>query len=320
MLLGVLNCKITIGKFVFNQVNEVEIERTGRLISDTAIIKLPLSAVFENKKKESVENKIKRGDNVKIELAYNDEYNIEFTGYVKDVAAKDKTVIECEDNAFLLRKPIPNKAFKGKTLKDVIKYIADECKLGLNADVPDVTFDAFLLKNIDGLKAMQKLKDDYGLTVFFDYEGKLYAGLSYKYDTGKVKYNLQGDIKKSNLIFKKEEDIKYKIKAISLLKNNKKLEVETGDTDGEQRTLYFRNIASKTELEKLANEEIQKYKYTGYRGTLISFGSPLARFGMSAKIKDDNYPAREGDYYIESVKTNFGQSGFQRTIELGIKL
>ena len=296
------------------------IERTGRLISDTAIIKLPLSAVFENKKRESVENKIKRGDEVTIELAYNDEYNIEFTGYVKDVSAKDKTLIECEDNAFLLRKSIPNKAFKDKTLKDVIEYIAGECKVKLNADIPDITFDSFLLKNVDGTKALQKLKDNYGLTVFFDYEGKLYAGLSYKYDTGKVSYSLQGDIKKSNLTFKKAEDIKYKVKAISLLKDNKKLEVEAGDTDGEQRTLYFRGITDENKLKERAEEEIKKYKYTGYQGTLITFGTPPAHFGMSAKITDNNYPTRGGDYYVESVKTVLGQSGFQRTVELGIKL
>ncbi|OQY03184.1 MAG: hypothetical protein B6I20_05550 [Bacteroidetes bacterium 4572_117] len=320
MLLGGLNCKITIGGFVFNQVNELSIERTSRLISDTATIKLPLSAVFENKKKENLENKIKRGNKVTVELAYNDAYNVEFTGYVKSVSAKDKTVIECEDNAFLLRKSIKNKSFKDKTLKNVIEYIAGECKIELNADIPDIKFDSFLLKNIDGLKAIQKLKDNYGLTVFFDYEGKLYVGLAYVYNTGNIAYDISGDIKKSNLTFKKAEDIRYKVKAISLLKNNKKLEVEIGDADGEQRTLYFRGITDENKLKECAAEEMKKYKYTGYQGTLITFGTPLARFGMSATITDGSYPAREGDYYIESVKTDSGQSGFQRTIELGIKL
>ncbi|MBN1250690.1 MAG: hypothetical protein JXA16_01045 [Bacteroidales bacterium] len=321
MLLGILNCKISIGKFIFTEVIEVEIERTSRLISDLATIKLPISAVFENKKKETIENKIKRGDEVRVELAYNDEYHEEFTGYVKSVLIKDKTIIECEDNAFLLRKSIKNKAFpKGVKLEEIIKYIADECKVEVNGDIPDITFNSFLLKNIDGLKALQKLKDNYGLTAFFDYDGKLYVGLSYKYNTGNIEYNLQEDVEKSNLTFKEENDVKYKIKAISLLKDNRKLEIETGDADGEQKSLYFRNIISESELERRAEEEIKKYKFTGYQGTLRTFGTPTARFAMTAKIIDCHYPIREGDYYVESVKTDFGQSGFRRTIELGIKL
>ena len=321
MLLGTLNCKITIGKYQFRQVNAVEIERSGRLLSDTAKITLPLSAVFENQKKENIENKIKRGDAVTVELAYDDDFNVEFSGFVKDVSAKDKTVIECEDNAYLLRKPIPDKVFKDKTLNDVLKYIANECKIDLNANVMDINLEQFALRNIDGLKAMQKLKDAYGLSVFFDYEEKLFAGLAYTYQNANIEYNLQEDVAKSNLTFKTEEDIKYKIKAISLQKDNTKIEVETGDADGDLRTLYFYGITDKTQLEQLAKEEIKKYKYTGYQGSIKTFGSPFVRFGDAAKITDNNYPARTGTYYVESVKTRFSTSqGFKRDVELGIKL
>ena len=316
-----LKNKISIGNYQFDQVVNVKIEKSSRLLADTAVIEFPLSAVFENKQKLSIEKKIKRGNPVSIEFGYDDELNLEFSGYVKNVQAKNnKTIIECEDDAYLLRKSLPNKAFKKTTLKEIVKYIANNSSLELSADIPDISISDLIIKNTTGLQALKKIKDNYGLQAFIDYEGKLFIGLAYTYNTGDVIYNLQKNIIKSNLQFKNSDDIKYKIKAISIQKDNSRLEVEIGDADGELRTIYFNEITSKIELENLANEEIKKYKYTGYKGTLTAFGQPLSKYGMSAKIIDDNYPQREGSYYVESVKTTFGINGFRRIPELGIKL
>ncbi len=316
-----LNGNIKIGKLKFNKVIDCKIESTTRLLSNTAVITLPLSAVFNNTKRLSLSKEIKRGDKVEIELGYDGEFVNEFVGFVKDVSDKGKTVITCEDSMFLLRKPLENKYFKDTTLKDVLQYIVKDTEVSLNTEkLPEINFDSFLLKDITALQALQKIKDNYGLLVFIDYDNKLYAGLSYIYGNGTVKYDLQKNVVGNDLTFKNKDDFKYKIKAVSILKNNKKLEVETGDTDGDLKTLYFRNIKTEKELKELAEQEIEKYKYTGYKGNLTGFGLPISKFGMTIEIKDENYPEREGSYYAESIKVNFGKSGFRRIVELGIKL
>ncbi len=317
----VLSADILIGKYRFKQVVNVRIERSSRLIGDRATVELPLSFTLENKQQLTTEKAIHRGDKVLIQLGYDDNLQTEFAGYVSDVKARnEKTIIECEDNAFLLRKNIPNKAYRKTTLKEILNYVANHCGVELSGQIADVNFDRFILRNVSGLQVIKKLKDTYGLSAFFDYDGRLYVGLAYTYNTGTVKYDLQKNVVKSNLEFKRAEDIKLKVHAISVLKDNKRLEVEIGDADGDLRTLYFYNITSEAELRRLAQQEMDKLKYTGYRGTITGFGLPLARFGMSATIEDSNYPERAGVYYIESVKIDFGQNGFRRTVELGPRI
>ena len=316
----VLTAEITIAKYKFTQIVNVEIESTTRLLSDTATIELPLSAVLENTQRLSLEKEIKRGDEVLLKLGYDNSLNTEFEGYVTDIKADKTLKITCEDKMYSLRKSIANKGFKNTTLKEILSYLSDAFKFDLNSKGPGINLDAFIIKNLTGLQVLEKLKKDYGLTIFFDKNKELYAGLAYVYKGSSVKYDLALNVVKSDLTFKKAEDIQFKIKAISILKNNERLEIEIGDTEGDLRTLYFKGISSETELEQLANEEIQKYKYDGYEGKLTAFGLPFTQVGSDAKIVDENYPGREGVYYVESVKTSFGQSGYRRNVELGIKL
>jgi len=319
----VLSADIKIGRYRFKQITNVRIERTSRLIADTAEVEMPLSFTLENKQRLTTEKAIKRGDKVLIQLGYGGNLETEFEGFVTEVkASRDKTVIKCEDNAFLLRKQVTNKAFGKTTLKQVLNYVASECGVQLNGQCADVQFERFVLRNVTGLQVIKKLKDTYGLSAFFDYDGKLYVGLAYSYNTGEVIYNLRKNVitDKTDLEFKVADDIKLKVRAVSILKDNTRLEVELGDDDGELRTLYFYNITSESELRQLAQQELERLKYTGYRGKIAALGEPWAAFGMTATVRDSNYPQREGKYYVESVRTDFGQNGFHRTVELGPKI
>lgn len=317
-LIGGVNLKI--GNFTFNRVISASIKKSTRLLSNTAIIELPLTAVFESNRTLSIAKEIKRGDKVEISLGYNGKLANEFTGFVEKITDDEKTVITCEDSMFLFRKPVENKMFKDATLKDILNYIISGSGISLNGEVPEINFESFLLKNVSGIQALQKIKDNYGVLVYLDNDNKLHAGLSYTYNAGAVEYNLQKNVSKNDLAYKIEEELKYKIKAISLLKNNKKIEIEVGDNDGELRTVHFNNITDEAKIKELALQEIEKYKYTGYRGSLTSFGWPIAKIGMTATMKDNNYPARQGNYYVEAVETKWSSSGFSRQVELGVKL
>ena len=68
-----------------------------------------------------------------------------------------------------------------------------------------------------------------------------------------------------------EKDKSLKVKAISILKDNKKLEVEVGDTEGELRTLHFYKVTSEAKLKELAKAKMSTLKYTGFKGILHDF-------------------------------------------------
>ena len=118
--------------------------------------------------------------------------------------------------------------------------------------------------------------------------------------------------------YKRETDKKFNIKVIHFKPDNTKIEVNVGDTDGEQRTLYNYDISDKTKLKEWAETEILKYRYEGWEGNLFTFLIPYCEPAMLANIIDENY-GRNGNYYIEKVRTTVGNNGAKREIELGIK-
>jgi len=40
----------------------------------------------------------------------------------------------------------------------------------------------------------------------------------------------------------------------------------------------------------------------------------------TAKIKDEDYPEKDGKYYVTGVTTAINESGFKRTVKIGIKV
>ena len=84
--------------------------------------------------------------------------------------------------------------------------------------------------------------------------------------------------------------------------------------------LFFYNVSGKKELERIAREEMEKYKYSGYEGKITTFIQPYAIPGMVAVLEDKRYNERKGNYYIIGTKVSFGMGGARRMVELGIKV
>src|SRR5690606_38149178 len=129
----------------------------------------------------------------------------------------------------------------------------------------------FALDKVNGLFALQQIKDSYNLTVYFRNK-ELYAGLAYGQQFGEVNYSLTHNVIDHDLTYRNEEDVLLKVKAVGIKRDNTKTDVEVGDVDGDLRTLHFYEVESTAELKRLAQEELQKLKYTGFEGSLNTFG------------------------------------------------
>lgn len=316
MIMFILLCKLMIGSYdVSKAVHSVDIESTWKLLEDTATIQL-------GDVKKQLQSLIKVGDPVKIVLSYKGVYEgVEFEGYVKRIKPTIPLEIECEDSLYLLRKKNLSKSWKETNLKEVVDFIIQGTGIELLGKLPDVAFQKFRLANVNGAEALAKIKEEYGLVAYFRGK-KLYVGLAYTEKPGEVTYNFHQNIPADgmDLTYRRAEDVKLKVVAKSILKDNTSIEVEAGDPEGEQRTIVRYNIKDKALLKRMAEEEAKKFKVEGYEGKLTSFLIPYATHLMTANIEDPEFPERSGKYIVDRVNIRYSDEGARRIIEPGQRI
>lgn len=311
---------IIIGEYEFRYFNSIDIQSSFNTITDQAIIKLPRKVRFEGENIVLGENSIlKRGDEVQIDLGYNYSNTTRFKGFVEDIKADTLLTIICTDTYPYKLKNV-SKSYKSTTLKEILSD-----NVTSNLMVTDFEFEKFRIENNTPLKVLDFLKKEYLVKSWFR-EGKLYSGFAF--DTSlqqEHQFILNGleanVIDSDNLIYYNEDDIKLKVKATSILKDNTKIEVEIGDEDGEQRTLTYYNIKSKNTLQKIAEEDLKNLKYSGYRGSFETFAFPHVYHGDIVELVDKKYSERSGKYIVENVNTTFSMtSAIKQKITLSEKV
>ncbi len=322
-----LNSEILIdGKIVLRSVNDVKIKRSVFALVDTAVVKLPLTAFMRlaNNKLEQVQlkEKFKVGQTITIKLGYNGEYIQEFVGFISRLNFKTPLEIECEDWTYPLKSISITKSCGKTTVKDILQYLSLQCNFKLSSDIPDITIVNFIANNKTCLWVLQELKDKYGLTIYFNQDNTIYCGLAYTKNISKSVKLVNGHnvIKADDLKWQNAEDVKLQVKAISMQRSGTKIEATIGDKSGEIRTLYFYDVTDIKQLQTLAETEIKRYKYSGYRGTINCFLKPYSEPGYAADLTDPLFRDRGGIYFTESTEVEFGMNGGRRKLSIGIKL
>lgn len=313
-----LTAHIRIGALELQYAHEVRIESSFEHISDRCEIVLPdkvllkRSNMFETL---SLERVLQSGMPVSVSLGYDDNNHLLFEGYVAKIKPDVPLKILCEDEAYKLKRSQKiSRSFSGQLSALIDEYFAE---VEIDKRLPDVRLSNFIMKDVTPAEVLQKLKEHYGLVAYF--RGKrLYVGLPYfENPRPRHKLDFQKNIIAGSLEYRKKEDISLKVKAVSILKDNSKIEVETGDSNGEQRTLYFYDIESKSELLKIAESELLRLKFDGYRGKITLFGVPVVQHSDTVLLYDKRYEERSGQaYLVKSVKTTWGVNGYRQEVEL----
>jgi hypothetical protein len=321
----VLTCHITIGTATFKAVNDVAVKRSTRTANATATIKVPVTAVLKQAGKEATKietaQAIGVGDPVTIRLGYDGNLKTEFRGFVKRLNYTVPLEIECEDWYWKLRSVNIKKSYAKTTVKELLNDVLTGTGASVHPNSIDLGLKNTVINNKTGAWVLEKLKSDYGLTVYFDLDGKLYAGKAYEVKGNTVKYKLRYNvITDDDLKFYKADDYKLKVEAKSYDRNGAKLEASVGADGGEAKTLWFYNVADTAQLKTLAEQELKRYSFDGYRGKIETFLAPYAEPAMVAGLTDPLYNDRSGNYYIESTEVTFGTNGARRKVELGIKV
>jgi hypothetical protein len=329
MAYKVLTSEIIINGNTFRRVAEVEIESSAKLIEDTCKIKLPATARLKRAGQyiTAVETAkhFKPGDEVIVKLGYDGKLRTEFVGYVKSIKPGTPVEVVCEDAVYLLRRKNLKRAFRKVTLKTLLNYIIEGTGIKISEKIPDVTFDVFYFRDTTAAYALQKLKEEYGLLIYFIKPKVLHVTLAYHNDKKEVKYVIgkRGNIIDDSLEWQEEDDVNVRIKAVHIRKDNTKITrfyPEKENKEGELKTIFVYNLSNIKDLEARAKAEALKYKYTGYKGNLNSFLLPNIARGNVANILNENFPEKSGKYIVDKVTTTFGTGGARRKVELGLKV
>ena len=307
-------------RYEFTAVAGCTITQDTASLTDTCVIELPKKIKWDGQPVGAGSNPpIKRGDKIIVYLGYDDELKLRFSGYIRRVSATVPVKIECEDGMFLLKlQPAKKKGFKEVSLDGLISTLLEGMDVKYKLIDRDIKLGPYRITRDTVAEELAELQRTTGLMAYFrNIEGKpiLYVGFTYPLD-GRRKENF---IHKKNIInneleYRREEDIKLKVKAISIQMDNKRIEVEVGDKDGEVRTVYKYNV-KEADLKVFATSELERFKYSGYQGNFETFGEPAATKTDIAHVEGED--GNSGDYLIKKVEINFGTGGYRQKIELG---
>ena len=307
-----LSCSVVVSSYRLAGIISLELNSSWDSLTDTCKISLPSKIWHKGKFTDLAASElIKRGDIVRVQLGYNEAVEPEFSGFVAKVNVGSPLVIDCEDAAFLLKKGSITRSFRSVKLKELLEQISP-LPLGV---VADVSLGQFRISNATPAQILEELQKTYGLVSFVQND-ELYSGVPYP-KIGKIHKFIYGNNiieEKSELYYRRANEIKLKIRAISIMPDNSKHEIEIGDPEGEIRILNFYNIP-KIDLEKLAEQEAEKLRFDGFQGRLETFGYPSVRHGDIAFIKDPR-SGFFGNYLIKGVTKVFGATGFRQTIQI----
>lgn len=296
-------------------VTTVEIVRDTDKLTTEAKITLPKKLKWDGSEKIPV----KRGDKVTISLGYDDNLQTAFSGFVRDVGFKTPVVITCEDDMFNLKQmPAKKMAYRSVTLEKLLKDQGISYRLNV---MGEQSLGAYRV-TADTVAALLGKLSQQGIRSFFRYEeGEpvLYCGVLFERDNKpsqvfKTGFNIISD---QNLKQQKAENMRLRVKAVSLMPDNKKIKVEAGDADGEQRTLHTYN-KTESELKAWAQQEIKRLKRDGLSGSFTTFGHTLVDCLDAVGIIIDG--TKMGVYQVKKNVIKYGDTGYRQEITLGLRI
>jgi hypothetical protein len=278
-----------------------------------------------------------------------------FAGYISKVGSKTPIECEIEDNMWLLKQtPVASHTFsKTDSLTTILKYILQGTQFTVNA-LTNTTFGAFTVGNETACQVLQRLQKTFGFESYFRGNELRSGVLIYIPGEGLTQnFFFQQNIISDELEYVRKDDItlsavahntiteetgkltktglaktkRVRLEVLVTLKNGVKTvrQINHGDVvppnnEGERRTLFYPGATTVSQLANLAFAEIEKYYYTGLRGTFTSFGIPFVRQGDIANIQDPILPERNGQYMIKEVEYSGGVEGMRQKIHLDFKL
>ena len=314
---------ITVGAYKVQTLKSVTVKRSVEQLSDTAQIAMPgtlLNAAIE------VEDKIKVGDPVKIQLGYKQTgLKTEFEGYLKAIKTEgSEIVLECEDALYMWRTAVKNEEMKTISLQALLNKICQQVNQarGTHYNVQcdyAYSYDKFVFSHATALDVLKKVQDETKANIYFDGE-TLHLHPQYsEVSNDTIIYDYAINVCASELKYVKKADKNVKVVIEMTNAKGKKIKKESG-VDGGIVIKRGVTAAEGTDLQKVAENEYNLWCYDGYEGNLTGWLVPYCKPTDKVEIRDSAYPQKTGTYYVVATDVEFSESGGRRKVTLGKRL
>lgn len=313
-----LTAKITIDggrRWQLEEVTAVEITRDTEKLTDECRITLPKKVKWDGEP----DIPVRRGDMVSVSLGYDGELQAAFSGYVRDVGFKTPIVLVCEDEMFKLKQqPAQKKAYRNVDLETLLKDQGIGCEIRVFGEqrLGQYRVTADTVASLLGKLQQQ------GIRSFFrteDGQPVLYCGVLFERETSPSQVFATGlnIIDDQSLEQQQADTMRLRVKAVSLMPDNKKVKVEVGDADGELRVLHTYN-KTEGELKAWAEQEVKRLKRDGLTGSFKTFGYRLVDKLDVIGMKIDG--EKKGCYQVKKNVIKYDTGGFRQEITLGYRV
>ena len=309
---------IKLGDFRLGMLDKVEIHRSVELLADTATIVLPGA---EYNKALEVESLIKRGDPVSITIGYEETgLREEFRGWIQRISTDDGSItIECEDDLYKFRKSIPNEELKQVKLESLLKKVISGIGGSYKLDCTySWTYEKFVISNATGYDVLKKVQEESGADIYLA-DDTLHVHAPAETVGDDVYYDFAQNVEECDLTYRTAEDRKVQVVVKATMPDGTVKEIETGSTGGDKVEIRCAT-SDEASMRQRGLTEVKRLSFDGYEGNITTWLIPYCKPGDTAELKDEDYPEKDGRYFVQAVTTEFSRDGGKRTVELGFRL
>jgi hypothetical protein len=269
-----------------------------------------------------IEKKIRKGDEVAIQIGYDEGLKMEFKGYLNAIATENGNIIlRCEDAMYLSRKPMKSAQLSNVSVKELLDMVASVMGGGIRARTNyNRTWDKFVLDNTNGRDVLQKIQDECRLNIYVLGDELVAEPADTFHSNKKVKYDFAKNIEKSELKYRNADEREFEVIVEGLDKNGTRKTVTIGKEGGEKRKVIVTAWKDEADLKRRGEEEMKHLAYDGYEGSITAWLIPYVEPGYAATLHDADYEYRNGTYYVPAVTTEISASGGVRKVQIGRKL
>lgn len=313
-----LGYNIKLADFRLGMLDKVEIHRSVELLADTATIVLPGS---EYNKALDVESLIKRGDPVSISIGYEETgLREEFRGWIQRISTDDGSItIECEDDLYKFRKSLPNEELKAVTLESLLKKVISGIGESYKLDCTySWTYEKFVINTATGYDVLKKVQEESGADIYLS-DDTLHVHAPAEAVGDDVFYNFSLNVEECDLTYRKAEDRKVQVVVKATMPDGTVKEIETGTTGGDKVEIRCAT-SDESSMRQRGETEVKRLSFDGYDGNITTWLIPYCKPGDMAELRDEDYPEKDGRYFVQAVTTEFSRDGGKRTVELGFRL
>lgn len=309
---------IVIGNYRLKMVDAVKVKHSVEQLSDTATIILP--AMVEGVALK-VEDKLKVGSKVTIKLGYDDRLQTEFKGYLKAINTDGGNLtLECEDAICLFDQKVKDGEHKSITMKALLEKVVQQVDPAITVQTEfDFKWDKFTIYHATARDVLKKVQDETKANIWFDGQ-TLHVQPQYAQASGRtVVFDFERNIETSSLKYRKASDRKVEVTVELTAPDGTKKEVKYGSTGGKSVKRTASGISEQT-AKKMAENEYNLWCFDGYEGSFTGWLVPYVQPGDSVRLRDTDYPTKEGVYYVTGTEISFSNDGGKRTVKLGRRM